>query len=173
MLFYMQLLASDEDKSLFEQLYIKYRYLMFSVANKILNNPYDSEDAVHQAFLYLIDNLKKVHNVDCPETRSYIVILTECRALDIIRDRKKFSDTELSDDMMGIHINMESTDSLSGALARLPERYRNAILLKYAYGYKLDEIGDMLNCSEAAAGKLISRGKFMLRKELEKEGETV
>ena len=77
MLIYLQMIESEEDKSKFEAIYNKYRYLMFSVANRVLNNQYDAEDAVHQAFLSIIDNLNKVREVDCPETRSYVVIITE------------------------------------------------------------------------------------------------
>ena len=51
MLIYLQMIESEEDKSKFEAIYNKYRYLMFSVANRVLNNQYDAEDAVHQAFI--------------------------------------------------------------------------------------------------------------------------
>ena len=59
MIIYLQMIESDEDKSKFEQLYIMYKGLMFHVAMKILKNEFDAEDAVHQAFLSLIENLKK------------------------------------------------------------------------------------------------------------------
>ena len=60
MIIYLQMIESDEDKSKFEQLYIMYKGLMFHVAMKILKNEFDAEDAVHQAFLSLIENLKKI-----------------------------------------------------------------------------------------------------------------
>lgn len=77
MIIYLQMIESDEDKSKFEQLYIMYKGLMFHVAMKILKNEFDAEDAVHQAFLSLIENLKKISDVKCPKTRAYIVIITE------------------------------------------------------------------------------------------------
>ncbi len=63
MIIYLQMIESDEDKSKFEQLYIMYKGLMFHVAMKILKNEFDAEDAVHQAFLSLIENLKKISDV--------------------------------------------------------------------------------------------------------------
>lgn len=45
---------------------------MFHVAMKILKNEFDAEDAVHQAFLSLIENLKKISDVKCPKTRASI-----------------------------------------------------------------------------------------------------
>lgn len=72
MIIYLQMIESDEDKSKFEQLYIMYKGLMFHVAMKILKNEFDAEDAVHQAFLSLIENLKKISDVKCPKTRASI-----------------------------------------------------------------------------------------------------
>ena len=42
MLIYIQMIESEEDKSKFEQLYLKYRWLMYSVAKSILNNEHDA-----------------------------------------------------------------------------------------------------------------------------------
>lgn len=58
-LIYMQMIASDEDKSKFEQIYLTYRKLMFFVARSILKNDADAEDAVHTAFVSIIEHLKK------------------------------------------------------------------------------------------------------------------
>lgn len=68
MIIYLQMIESDEDKSKLEQLYIMYKGLMFHVAMKILKNEFDAEDAVHQAFLSLIENLKK--NIGCQMSKN-------------------------------------------------------------------------------------------------------
>ena len=49
MLIYMMMLETPEEKSLFEQIYLEYRGLMFHVAYEILHNEQDAEDAVHHA----------------------------------------------------------------------------------------------------------------------------
>lgn len=51
MLLYLQMLETPEEKSLFEQIYLEYRGLMYHVAYEILHNDQDAEDAVHQAFV--------------------------------------------------------------------------------------------------------------------------
>ena len=53
MLIYLQAIDSPEDRTRFEALYTAYRGLMFHVANRILQNPQDAEDAVQMAFLSL------------------------------------------------------------------------------------------------------------------------
>lgn len=75
MIIYLQMIESDEDKSKFEQLYIMYKGLMFHVAMKILKNEFDAEDAVHQAFLSLIENLKKISDVKCQKPELISLLL--------------------------------------------------------------------------------------------------
>ena len=60
MLIYMMMLETPEEKSLFEQIYLEYRGLMFHVAYEILHNEQDAEDAVHQAFVKIAENIKKI-----------------------------------------------------------------------------------------------------------------
>ena len=79
-LIYLQMLETDADKSKFERIYVQYRGLMLRVANSILHNEQDAEDTIHQAFLAILNNLDKISAVDCPETQSYIVIITEHKA---------------------------------------------------------------------------------------------
>lgn len=45
--FYLSLLDTPEEKSMFEQLYRLYRQDMYKRAYGILKNKYDTEDAVH------------------------------------------------------------------------------------------------------------------------------
>ena len=60
MLLYLQMLETPEEKSLFEQIYLEYRGLMYHVAHEILHNDQDAEDAVHQAFVKIVENIKKL-----------------------------------------------------------------------------------------------------------------
>ena len=50
MLIYLQMIETPEDRSKFETLYEEYRDAMYAVAQKILRNNMDAEDALHQAF---------------------------------------------------------------------------------------------------------------------------
>ncbi len=169
MLIYLQMIETEEDRSKFEAIYHQYRLLMFSVANKILNNPHDAEDAVHQAFVSIIDNLDKIGEVDCPETKSYVVIITEHKAIDIIRSRKHLSREELIDALHGIEVPLPGDNGLADAMAKLPARYREVLLLRFDNGYSTKEIAKMLGMTEGSTQKLIWRAKEALRKELDME----
>ena len=57
MIIYLQMIDAPEDKHKFEILYTEYRGLMFYIANQILNNKQDAEDAVHTAFVSIAENI--------------------------------------------------------------------------------------------------------------------
>lgn len=173
MLIYLQMIESEEDKSKFLEIYNQYKYLMFSVANRILKNEYDAEDAVHQAFVSIIDNLNKIGAVDCPETRSYVVIITENKAIDIIRSRKHLAGEELNDAIHGIEIPLPGDNGLADAMAKLPARYREVLLLRFDNGYNTKELAKMLGMTQGSVQKLIWRAKDALKKQLEKDGEMI
>lgn len=166
MIIYLQMIESDEDKSKFEQLYIMYKGLMFHVAMKILKNEFDAEDAVHQAFLSLIENLKTISDVKCPKTRAYIVIITERKAIDIIRSRSKLVDMEFWESTYGIEIPLPGDHGLADAMARLPAAYRDILLLRYYNGYSVREISSMLHIKKDTAQKQLWRAKAALQKHL-------
>lgn len=49
------MLDSSADRTKFEQLYTKYKRLIFSVAFKLLKRKEDAEDAIHSAFESIIN----------------------------------------------------------------------------------------------------------------------
>ena len=62
---------------------------MFYVANDILKDNYLAEDAVHKAFLKLINHLDKIWETESQKTKSFIVIITKNIAIDMYRKCKK------------------------------------------------------------------------------------
>lgn len=170
MLIYLQMIENEPDKIKFERLYLKYKYLMHHVANKILHNQEDAEDAVHEAFISIAKNISKVSQVDCPKTRSYIVIIVERKAIDILRGREKYPSSEYNDAMAGIEIRMDEDDALSCAMAKLPARYREILLLRYDNGYSTKELAKILNMSQETAQKALWRAKEALHKKMEEGG---
>ncbi|MBI3468954.1 MAG: sigma-70 family RNA polymerase sigma factor [Planctomycetes bacterium] len=64
-------------------------------------------------------------------------------------------------------IARERAEALQQALERLPELYRQAILLRNRDGRSFSEIGQIMNRSPEAARKLWARGVDRLRDELE------
>lgn len=73
MLFFLEMINTEDDKSKFILIYEKYCKLMFYIANQILNDSWLAEDAVHDAFVNVIKNLHKIEDVNCNKTKSFIL----------------------------------------------------------------------------------------------------
>ena len=80
MLIYLEMIEEPEHRSKFEDIYHKYRYLLYDIAYKKLHNHEDAEDAVHHAFVKIAENIKNI-SPPCPQTRHFVVY--------VIRDIRK------------------------------------------------------------------------------------
>lgn len=169
MMMYLSMIETPADRDKFEQIYLKYRKLMFHVANKILKNPHDSEDAVQQAFVSIIKNLEMFSEIECHKTRSSIVLITERKAIDIIRTSHRDKLLPLNEDINGITIPLPGDMGIADAMARLPSRYREILLLKFDNGYSNKELAALVGISEAGIRQLICRARKTLEEELQKE----
>lgn len=169
MLMYLSMIETPDDKAKFERIYNRYRNLMYHVAYKVLGNHYDAEDAVHQAFVAIIRHLEKIGDIDCPETRSFIVLITERKAIDLIRTSHSEKVIPLNEDLLGIEIPAPGDHGLADALAKLPAHYREVLLLRFDNGYSTKELAQMLGMTESGVRKLIGRAKNALGRMLEEE----
>lgn len=169
MLIYLQMLETPEEKSLFEQIYLEYCGLMFRVAYEILHNEQDAEDAVHQAFVKIAENIKKIDAPVCPKTHSYVVTIVEHQAIDQYRRLQKHPSVELIEKIQGTNAHYEGDNDLTKCILKLPARYREMILLHHQ-GYSVREIAKMLGLSLPAAIKLDQRAKNKLKKLCEEAG---
>lgn len=172
--FYLAILETDEEKSKFEELYIKYKKNMYSVAYSILHNVEDSEDAVHQAFLTIANNFDKVCKIPCQELKAYIVIIIRNVSINMYNQNKRISEhsAELDDNTV-INIDMFEQyeyKQLVKTISQLPQIYKDVIYLYYLEGFTAKEISKMLNISSDTVWKRAERAKKMLKEKLE-EGE--
>jgi RNA polymerase sigma factor (sigma-70 family) len=70
-----------------------------------------------------------------------------------------FEDPEMTDQLVAVE---ENTD-LAAALTSLPERYREAVLLRYSDEYSFEEIAQIMGITEANARKIVQRACKKLR----------
>ena len=58
--FFTLSIEDDADKVKFEKIYVLYKKKMWYAANSILSDAYLAEDAVHNAFIGIARNIKKI-----------------------------------------------------------------------------------------------------------------
>lgn len=163
MFVYLQMIETPEERSKFESIYLLYRDTMYAVAYRILDNPQDAEDAVHYAFLKVIENISKISEIDCPKTKGYIVTIVENRAIDIYRRRKVHPTVPYDEKTVGTTVAYDGDDALAGCILKLSARQRSLLILRYHHGYELKEVAKMLGITYSNALTIEKRAKKKLK----------
>ena len=166
LLFYLSLMDSDEDKTKFEQLYHRYKRMMYGVALRMTSNPNDS-------FIKVLRHLSKIEEVSSQKTAAFLVIILRNTVLDMIVKKNKdatcsiedISEFKLCRDNIKDHVDQMT---LVEILHNLPEKYRDILEMKALYELTDKEIADILNISHAAARKRLERARKELQKQLER-----
>ena len=170
LVYYLQMLDTPEEKIRFEQIYLKYRGLMYHVADSILHDRQEAEDAVHNAFLRILKKFSKFQNTPAKDLAPQIVVIARNEAISLLRKRK---DTDPLEDWGGFAETAEEVSdyhALVDTFTRLPQTYRAAMEMKLLLGYADGEIAAKLGLSKKAVSVRISRGRQLLRDIVEREG---
>ena len=170
MLIYLQLISEPEDRELFVQLYEKHRVAMFNRANKILHNKQDSEDAVHEAFLKIAENIEKISSLECHKRNKYIVTIIENKAINTYRAKRLHPTEPLFDLAEYAVVDAYEDGDFTRCILKLPHDYREVLLLKYDLGLSNKEIADALDISQALVRKRLQRARNALRRICKMEG---
>lgn len=171
------MIDSEADRSKLEIIYREYKNLMLYVANGILGDQNDSEDVVHQSFLKLMKVIQKIDEPKCHKTRALVVTIVERTAIDLYRRRQKLETVSFDEEDVSA-LSVSDTDAaatrldLASAIAALPARYRQVLLMRYDSDFSCREIAGLLSMSEPNVRKTIQRAKEKLAELLEEGDET-
>ncbi len=167
---YLLSLEGESEKGKFEKIYTLYKGLMLSRAYEILGDRELSEDAVHNAFIRILNNIKKIDEPESPRAKGFVMIVLENVAKTMYVKRKKEKIVELNDNIAessNVEINTETkltAELIARKIAELPEKHRDILVLKYLNSLNDKEIASALGISSAAARKRLQRAREGLRK---------
>ena len=178
---YLSMLESPEDKSRFEQLYCKYERLMLYVAYNYLKDFRQAEDAVNDAFIKIIEHFDKIDEIDCPQTKRYVVTVVKNVCVDIHRKNTRHREVAIeSEDGINILDIVENEPSaqdayfekyekeeIKEAFKKLSEDYQIALYYTAALKKSVKEIAEITNSNPETIKKRIYRARKELRGLLE------
>lgn len=174
------MIEDEKSRSKLELLYNNYKYTMLYVAKSILKDQYLAEDAVHKAFIKIIDNLHKIDDPICNKIKSFLVIIVRNVAVDMYNHIKKqnivtFDETyiikeDTDSSPLELIISEESIENMVENINKLDVKYSDVILLKYFYEYSEIEIARLLDISHENVRVRLHRGRKMI-KEMMKKGD--
>jgi RNA polymerase sigma-70 factor (ECF subfamily) len=170
-------LAQGGDSVAFETLVRRYTPPLYAFATRILGSADDAADVAQHTFVQCYNTLPRLRS-DTP-IRPWLYRVARNRCLDLIRQRRILpmdlprDDDEQLDAMAAIADSGPSLESLAErhdlqrllaeAIAGLPSKYREVVVLRYEGDLTFGEIAETLGIPENSAKTLFQRAKGMLR----------
>ena len=172
MLIYLQAIETPSERARFQEMYLTYRGLMYRVAYQILKNRQDAEDAVHQSFVKLAEQVERLPDGPGQRMRNLAVTVAERKAIDLWRRRQRHPQVDLDEVPLSYSQPLPSDGTLADAMANLPPRDREVLVLKYYNGYSAREIAGFLSATPDAVTQTLHRARKKLAEILDERGET-
>lgn len=164
-----------------ENLYLKYKEMMYREANKVLHNEYDAEDAVQIAFERLANCTDKITDEIPAMTCAFMKIVAKNAAVNVCRQRlylNKYENTFdiLQDDLIDkdleladLIIDKLSVERIVENIKNLPDKYRDIIVLEKICGYSREETMALYGENYETIKRRLTRAKTKLLGMLKQE----
>ena len=160
----------------------RYKVLVHDLVARMLGDTSDAEDIAQDAFVKAYVSLRDFRGESRFSTWMCRIALNRCK--DVLRkqrrapwSRARHEDgpdvAEVPDDQETVVDSLERCERearLHRALALLPVKYREAVVLRHIEGMEFHEIGRVLAIAAGAAKVRAFRGREMLRRILESDG---
>jgi RNA polymerase sigma factor (sigma-70 family) len=135
--------------------------------------PHDAEDCFQETFVAALRSYERLDHAS--NLRGWLLTIAHRKAIDHHRGTARRPRPAGSADEIGRNLPARSSaggavadpeDELWQAVSVLPPKQRSAVVLRFATDMAYGQIGDMLDCSEAAARRSVHEGLTKLRGEL-------
>lgn len=159
------------DRQSFELLFRQYFPVLMNFSLKYLSNEDDAREVVHNVFINLWE---KRDSVDSSSSlKSYLFSAVHNRSLNMIRDRKKFSDDTVPEEFseenaQSLLEKTELEEKIREVIDSLPEKCREIFEMNRFEGLKYNEIAKKLKISVKTVENQMSKALKILREKLAK-----
>jgi RNA polymerase sigma factor (sigma-70 family) len=166
---------ASRDEAAFAALVRRYGPMVLGVCRRVLRHGADAEDAFQAAFLVLVRKAARLRRRAALGAWLYGVAYRtalHARARDARRRRLEgqVRPMERDDSPEEAAARPELRRLLDEELSRLPERYRELVVLCDLLGKSKREAAEQLRCPEGTAASRLARGRELLRKRLARRG---
>ena len=160
------MILSQDRRARLSAAYDKYADMLYRLALSHLRRREDAEDAVHDVFMKYSDASTRFS--DDEHERAWLIRVTVNRCHDILR-RGKIRNHASLDEVHELPAEEDGVNDVLDAVHSLPEKYRTAIVLHHLEGFSVEEISAMLGTSVSAIKMRLSRGRELLKNQMDKE----
>lgn len=176
----LALVETQEEKTLFEEIYYGYRKQMYITAHRILGDDGLTEDALQNAFLGIAKQIKKVQDFSKDETKAYVLTVAKNAAIKICKDEKKIKDNQISFELLEATIgandttahvtNKDAFRAFLSIIRELPDNYRDLLTFRYVHDMKYADIAVAVGEKPGTIRMRMNRARALLKTRCREEG---
>ena len=146
---YLAMLDTPEEKIKFEDLYNRYRDMMYNYACKFLKDTYLAEDAVHNSFMSVIKRFDKIPADNSDETQAYLLVTVRNASIAILNEKNKIIDMDIEnvEDDTDLELEIETEyckQRVWNFIVNMDKIYSDTLALKVFYGLSNTEIANIM-----------------------------
>ena len=163
---------NDDDRLFMQTLYEDYHHLMLNVARKILHGIDGADDAVSNALMSLIRNIKTLRGIPGGKLLPYIVLTVRNACYDMLRKQQRHDvhnvfvteedlhDTQSDEPDVDQHLIIEAEISeLQSAMAKLPDKEVHLLQMKYLLQVSDKEIAATLGVKMSSVRQYLTNAR--------------
>lgn len=171
LMLYLSMADSQWKKKKVRELYDRYYRQMWAVARRRLDSDRLAEDAVHNAFVRVIQSLERVCSVPEDRLPYYLSAIVKNECVSLLRKERPTAPLE-NWEAFEAETDLADGRGIAEIIRSMPETYRAALEMKFLQELPDREIAKALGLSVSAVRTRISRGRALLKKRLLEEGYT-
>ncbi|GAB2779038.1 RNA polymerase sigma factor [Salinimicrobium soli] len=153
------------------KLYNKYCEGMYFVARRFIEDSFEAEDAMQEAFVKAFEKLHQFTGEVTFGAWLKRIVINKC--LDKLKARK-LETLAINEQVLGTVEEEEDwsvndgigIEEVKKRMQQLPEKYKYPLMLYLLEGYDHEEIAEILGITKVASRTLVHRGKKKLQEEL-------
>lgn len=174
--YYLSLIETPQDSKFFTDLYAKYHDILLRIAYAMLSSQHMAEDAVHEAFIKIIEHYDQISKIPNNKLYAWIVTILKNTCLDMLRKSKRHSSQDAESALTSLPDFSQDVEAdvryrlILHAIRDLPADECELLELKLVMGWSDREIARVFHITPNAVAVRIHRLKQRLRDMLSEEG---
>jgi RNA polymerase sigma factor (sigma-70 family) len=163
---------AGRDEAAFEVLLGRHGPMVLSVCRRVLGNDADAEDAFQATFLVLIRKANAVRRRNALASFLYGVARNTALKARAMNHKRRSKEQEAAQRAAAAAPSREEPldERLDEELGRLPDRYREALVMCDLEGRTLKEAAKELGCPQGTVASRLARGRGLLARRLARRG---